>query len=192
MVYNFCFSNSVYNKANIFLCLIKYELNSLLGASHLVDYISVHIRFDLERYLLNIVRKFLSTIDWQQPGYAKHVADCCQCLSFLEQLDFRFSQKNVYPENCQVCSSLGQHSHSTGDICTPTFQVLKYIFKCLSLWRFRNFFRNLNQASSLNLWGYFFFCFVVLCSSERKCRITLSKTQLLRRILEILITKALH
>ena len=23
------------------------------GASHLVDYISVHIRFDLERYLLN-------------------------------------------------------------------------------------------------------------------------------------------
>ena len=43
------------NKANIFLGLIEYELNSLLGASHLVDYISVHIRFDLERYLLNIV-----------------------------------------------------------------------------------------------------------------------------------------
>ena len=43
-----------YNKANIFLVLIEYELNSLLGASHLVDYISVHIRFDLERYLLNI------------------------------------------------------------------------------------------------------------------------------------------
>ena len=42
------------NKANIFLGLIDYELNSLLGASHLVDYISVHIRFDLERYLLNI------------------------------------------------------------------------------------------------------------------------------------------
>ena len=41
------------NKANIFLGLIEYELNSLLGASHLVDYISVHIRFDLERYLLN-------------------------------------------------------------------------------------------------------------------------------------------
>ena len=37
-----------YNKANIFLCLIEYELNSLLGASHLVDYVSVHIRFDLE------------------------------------------------------------------------------------------------------------------------------------------------
>ena len=33
-----------YNKANIFLGLIEYELNSLLGASHLVDYISVHIR----------------------------------------------------------------------------------------------------------------------------------------------------
>ena len=42
------------NKANIFLGLIEYELNSLLGASHLVDYISVHIRFDLERYLLSI------------------------------------------------------------------------------------------------------------------------------------------
>ena len=44
-----------YNEANIFLGLIEYELNSLLGASHLVDYISVHIRFDLERYLLNII-----------------------------------------------------------------------------------------------------------------------------------------
>ena len=42
-----------YNKANIFLGLIEYELNSLLGASHLLDYISVHIQFDLERYLLN-------------------------------------------------------------------------------------------------------------------------------------------
>ena len=40
------------NNANIYLGLIEYELNSLLGASHLVDYISVHIRFDLERYLL--------------------------------------------------------------------------------------------------------------------------------------------
>ena len=39
-------------KANIFLVLIEYKLNSPLGASHLVDYISVHIRFDLERYLL--------------------------------------------------------------------------------------------------------------------------------------------
>ena len=53
LVCNFCFSNSAYNKANIFLGLIEYELNSLLSASHLVDYISVHIRFDLERYLLN-------------------------------------------------------------------------------------------------------------------------------------------
>ena len=44
------------NKANIFLGLIEYELNSLLGASHLVDYVSVHIRFDLERYLLNILQ----------------------------------------------------------------------------------------------------------------------------------------
>ena len=45
------------NKANIFLGLIEYELNSLLGVSHLVDYISVHIRFDLERYLLNMKMK---------------------------------------------------------------------------------------------------------------------------------------
>ena len=56
MVCNFCFSNSGYNKANIFLGLIEYELNSLLGASHFVDYISVHIRFDLERYLLIIIQ----------------------------------------------------------------------------------------------------------------------------------------
>ena len=34
MVCNFCFSNSASNKANIFLGLIEYELNSLLGASH--------------------------------------------------------------------------------------------------------------------------------------------------------------
>ena len=42
------------NKTNIFLVLIEYELNSLVGASHLIDYVSVHIRFDLKRYLLNI------------------------------------------------------------------------------------------------------------------------------------------
>ena len=42
------------NKANIILGLIEYELNSLLGASHRVDKKSVHIRFDLERYLLNV------------------------------------------------------------------------------------------------------------------------------------------
>ena len=41
------------NEANIFLGLIEYERNSLLGGSHLVDYISVHIRFDLERYFAN-------------------------------------------------------------------------------------------------------------------------------------------
>ena len=33
-----------YHKANAFLGLIEYELNSLLGASYLIDYISVHIR----------------------------------------------------------------------------------------------------------------------------------------------------
>ena len=42
------------NKTNIFLGLMEYELNSLLGVSHLLDYISVHIRFDLEKYLLII------------------------------------------------------------------------------------------------------------------------------------------
>ena len=65
---NFCFSNYSSNKANIFLGLIEYELNSLLGASHLVDYISVHIRFDLERYLLNIrLEKFFSSfLTWNK------------------------------------------------------------------------------------------------------------------------------
>ena len=36
------FSSRLFNKANIFLGLIKYELNSLLGASHLV-YIYIYI-----------------------------------------------------------------------------------------------------------------------------------------------------
>ena len=43
------------NKANIFLGVIEYELNGLLDAWHLVDYISVHIRFDLEIYVLIII-----------------------------------------------------------------------------------------------------------------------------------------
>ena len=51
-------SSGLYNKANIFLGLIEYELNDLLGALHLVGYISFHIRFDLERYLLNIIRQY--------------------------------------------------------------------------------------------------------------------------------------
>ena len=38
-------------------------LNSLLGASHLVDYISVHIRIDLERYLLIILYKLVDLIE---------------------------------------------------------------------------------------------------------------------------------
>ena len=46
-----------YNKANIFLGLIEDELNSLRGA----DYISVHIRFDLERYLLIIIWRITET-----------------------------------------------------------------------------------------------------------------------------------
>ena len=42
------------HKENICHGLIDYELNSLLNTLHLIDYISVHIRFDLERYLLNM------------------------------------------------------------------------------------------------------------------------------------------
>ena len=34
-------SPRLYNKANIFLGLIEYELSSLLSASHLVDYIHI-------------------------------------------------------------------------------------------------------------------------------------------------------
>ena len=45
------------NKANIFLGLIEYELNSLLGA----NYVSIHIRFDLERYLLIIIWRITET-----------------------------------------------------------------------------------------------------------------------------------
>ena len=56
LVCSFCFSNSLFNKTNIFHGLTEYEPKSLLGASHLVDYISVHIRFDLERCLLTILR----------------------------------------------------------------------------------------------------------------------------------------
>ena len=47
-------SSGASNKASIFLGLTEYELNSLRSASHLIDYISVHIWVDLERYLLII------------------------------------------------------------------------------------------------------------------------------------------
>ena len=54
------------NEANIFLGLIEYELNSLLIAPYLVDYISVHIRFDLERYLLIICHTLLLLISYPE------------------------------------------------------------------------------------------------------------------------------
>ena len=38
LVCNFCFSNSPYNKANIFFGLIEYELNSLLSALYISSY----------------------------------------------------------------------------------------------------------------------------------------------------------
>ena len=47
-------SPGVYNKGNIFLGVIEYGLNCLISALHLVHFTSVHIRFDLERYLLII------------------------------------------------------------------------------------------------------------------------------------------
>ena len=56
-------SSGTYNKANIFLGLIEYELNSLLN-SHLVDYISLHIRFNLESYLL-IIWSSIKFVDYQ-------------------------------------------------------------------------------------------------------------------------------
>ena len=37
--------------------LLDEQRNLSLVESHLVDYISVHIRFDLERYLLNMLNK---------------------------------------------------------------------------------------------------------------------------------------
>ena len=46
-------SSGPFNKANTFLGLIEHELNNLLGVSHLIYCISVHIRFDLERYFLS-------------------------------------------------------------------------------------------------------------------------------------------
>ena len=45
--------NSLYKEIDIIIGLIEYEQNSLLGASHLVDYISFHIQFSLERHLLS-------------------------------------------------------------------------------------------------------------------------------------------
>ena len=36
--------------------MIEYELISLLGASDITNYISVHLPFDFERYLANIVQ----------------------------------------------------------------------------------------------------------------------------------------
>ena len=53
-------------------------MNSLLGVSHLVDYISFHIRFYLERYLLDVTCQIKAT--WSimagaivcVNGYKKH------------------------------------------------------------------------------------------------------------------------
>ena len=49
------------NEANIFLSLIEYELNSLRAAN-----ISVHVSFDLERYLLNIMHVMLERASYQK------------------------------------------------------------------------------------------------------------------------------
>ena len=49
------------NEANVFLSLIEYELNSLRAAN-----ISVHVSFDLERYLLNIMHVMLECASYQK------------------------------------------------------------------------------------------------------------------------------
>ena len=43
-----------YTKVNIHLGLIEYKLDYLLGASHFVDYKSVHTQLDPQRWLLNM------------------------------------------------------------------------------------------------------------------------------------------
>ena len=52
-------SSGTCNKANIFLGLNEYEMSSLLRASHFID----PVRFDLERYLLNI-QSYTQLIDF--------------------------------------------------------------------------------------------------------------------------------
>ena len=79
-----------YNKANIFLGLIEYELNSILSASHLVDYISLHIRFDLERYLLSLYIYIqnlclVSLTKWSHGCYTDDV-QCLERSGLLERL----------------------------------------------------------------------------------------------------------
>ena len=50
-------SPETYNEANFFIGFIEYEVNSLLHALQLIDYILVisNIRFHLERYLPNAI-----------------------------------------------------------------------------------------------------------------------------------------
>ena len=72
------------NKANIFLGLMEYERNSLPGASHLVDYVSVQIRFNLERYLLNSVEY-------------KNGDDCLERLSKKMQQPVSSPNLNILP-----------------------------------------------------------------------------------------------
>ena len=63
-----------YSKANIFLGLINYKLNSLIGASHLVDYVSVHIRFNVERYSIN------SCSLWKNSSFIFYRRECLKLL----------------------------------------------------------------------------------------------------------------
>ena len=97
------------NKVNIFLGLIEYELNSLLGASHIVDYISVHIRFDLERYLLNIQRLLsllpaLFTKDCVLVSCYSFAKDCCPCLSlFICKGPLSLSFCYSFAKDCCIC-----------------------------------------------------------------------------------------
>ena len=71
-------SPGLYNKAKIFLGLIEYELN-ILFASHLVGYISVHIQFDLERYLLIIILISKHALFRMMQIYLRPVINCFLC-----------------------------------------------------------------------------------------------------------------
>ena len=53
-------SSGPFNKGNVFLGLIEYELNSLLGDSHLVYYISIY-QFMFNSALKDIYQLYVFT-----------------------------------------------------------------------------------------------------------------------------------
>ena len=75
-------SPGLYDKAKIFLGLIEYELNSLLFASYLVDHTTVHIQFDLERYLVIIILISKHALFRMMQKYLRPVINCFLCCSY--------------------------------------------------------------------------------------------------------------